>query len=189
MILAPFMLSGSIKKSVCNALVKYYENSLNKVPGSLRDTATDSLYVDLEYKDSLDLNIPCHTQDKEVVNYFNELTGVLDAYKKAYVWCDKNQGRWTITENFNIQRYRPGQAFKAWHFERSAAALKRHLVFMTYLNDVNDGGETEWFYQEVKIKPQKGLTVIWPADWTFTHRGIPSATETKYIATGWYSFV
>jgi len=59
---------------------------------------------------------------------------------------------------------------------------------MTYLNDVDDAGQTEFFYQQVKIKPIKGLTLFWPADWTHTHRGVTSLTQTKYITTGWYSF-
>jgi len=42
---------------------------------------------------------------------------------------------------------------------------------------------------KIKIKPKKGLTVIWPAEWMFTHRGIASMKEVKYIVTGWYSFV
>ena len=60
---------------------------------------------------------------------------------------------------------------------------------MTYLNDVEDQGETEFHFQEVKIKPKKGLSLIWPADFTYTHRGIPSPTQEKYIATGWFNMV
>ena len=59
---------------------------------------------------------------------------------------------------------------------------------MTYLNDVNKGGETEFVYQKLKVKPEIGLTLIWGSDWTFTHRGIASPKETKYITTGWYCF-
>ena len=59
---------------------------------------------------------------------------------------------------------------------------------MTYLNDVIDRGETEFFHQKIKVKPKKGLTLIWPVDWTFYHRGIPSPTQEKYIITGWYCF-
>ena len=60
---------------------------------------------------------------------------------------------------------------------------------MTYLNNVKSGGETEWFYQNLKVKPQKGLTVIWPAIWTHTHRGLPAPKELKYICTGWYDYI
>ena len=60
---------------------------------------------------------------------------------------------------------------------------------MTFLNDITeDGGETEWLYQKIKIKPEKGLTVIWPAEWPWTHRGVMCEKQAKYIATGWYSF-
>ena len=48
---------------------------------------------------------------------------------------------------------------------------------MTYLNDVTDAGETEWYHQRLKIQPQKGLTIIWPCDWTHTHRVVPSPTQ------------
>ena len=63
------------------------------------------------------------------------------------------------------------------------------MAFMTYLNTVNKDGETEWFHQKIKIKPEKGLTLIWPSDWTHVHRGIVAKEETKYIATGWFSYV
>ena len=58
---------------------------------------------------------------------------------------------------------------------------------MTYLNDVPDGG-TEWFHQSLYVPAQKGYTVIWPADWTHTHRGRPSPTTEKQILTGWFEF-
>ena len=60
---------------------------------------------------------------------------------------------------------------------------------MTYLNDVSDGGETEFFHQKLKVKPVKGKTVLWPTDFTHLHRGITSPTEDKYIATGWFNFL
>ena len=60
---------------------------------------------------------------------------------------------------------------------------------MTYLNDVEDGGETEFKLQNLKIKAEKGKTVIWPVDWTYTHRGIISPKQEKYIVTGWYDFI
>ncbi len=44
-----------------------------------------------------------------------------------------------------------------------------------------------FFHQSLKIKPEKGLTLIWPSDWTFTHKGLPSK-EGKMIATGWFHF-
>ena len=60
---------------------------------------------------------------------------------------------------------------------------------MTYLNNVDDGGETQFLYQEKEIQPKKGLTVLWPTDFTHTHRGVTSPTQTKIIATGWFNYL
>ena len=64
----------------------------------------------------------------------------------------------------------------------------RALVFMTYLNDVEDGG-TEFLHQNVYTPAKKGLTLIWPAYWTHTHRGVVSKLKEKYIVTGWINFI
>ena len=54
--------------------------------------------------------------------------------------------------------------------------------------------EKENFWKEVAEnifwykKPKKGLTVIWPAIWTHTHKGLPAPKELKYICTGWYEW-
>jgi hypothetical protein len=58
---------------------------------------------------------------------------------------------------------------------------------MTYLNDVDDGG-TDFYFQNITIKAEKGLTLIWPVDWTFSHRSQVSYTKEKYVATGWFQF-
>ena len=64
--------------------------------------------------------------------------------------------------------------------------MSRALVYMTYLNDVSNGG-TEFLYQEFKTEARKGLTLIWPAEWTHTHKGIVSPDKEKYIITGWFN--
>ena len=66
-------------------------------------------------------------------------------------------------------------------------SANRHLVFMTYLNDVFDEGGTEFFYQKIKAQPRKGLTLIWPVDWTHLHRGI--AVERGKHHHGWFDFL
>jgi hypothetical protein len=64
----------------------------------------------------------------------------------------------------------------------------RILVFMTYLNDVPDGG-TEFIYQNIISPAKKGLTLIWPAEFTHLHRGQISKTKEKYIVTGWFNYL
>ena len=75
-----------------------------------------------------------------------------------------------------IPRSRPRHAPKA---------ANRMLVGMVYLNDVKDGGETEFYYQKLKIKPKRGTLVIWPAYFTHLHRGNKPISNSKYIINMW----
>ena len=94
-------------------------------------------------------------------------------------------------ENINIQYYKPAGGYKEWHTERIGRMLPsavRHLAFMTYLNDVNDEGGTEFYYQRLKCQPRKGLTLIWPATGRISTAASSRHGE-KYIITGWFSFL
>jgi len=171
--------------SICDDLITLFKNSKNKSKGQIGKG------IDKKIKDSTDLllwdgDIP---QSKILINYFKQLTKCLNLYKKKYVSCNTQVSAWGLEPAFRIQKYKPSQAYHGWHCEKeSPTTAIRHLVWMTYLNDVKKGGETEWYYQKLKVKPKKGLTVIWPSEWTFTHKGHTTVDEDKYIITGWYEF-
>ena len=98
-------------------------------------------------------------------------------------------GKWSVTERYNLQRYYPDEGYYALHCESSnQITSSRILAWMFYLNTVKDGG-TYFENYDLSMKAVEGCLVIWPAYWTHFHRGIVSKTETKYIATGWFSFV
>ena len=61
---------------------------------------------------------------------------------------------------------------------------ERHITFIWYLNDVNDGGETA-FDGIYKIRPKSGKLVLFPASWTYPHCGKMPLSSDKYIITGW----
>ena len=85
-----------------------------------------------------------------------------------------------------LQKTEPTQGYHMFHGENiNWNVSDRTLAWMVYLNDVEEGGETEWLYQQRKVKPEKGTVVIWPGSFTHLHRGNPPMSE-KYIATGWY---
>jgi hypothetical protein len=172
--------------SICDDLIAHHKNSPNKTPGVVNNDAGKQVTV-ANYKISTDVSLsPCEIGNK----YLVQLQNVVDAYVKKYPYCTAGS-RWTVCENISIQYYKPNEGFLAYHFERGSNNIPetyRHLVFMTYLNDVDDEGGTEFLYQNIKVKPKKGKTLIWPADWTHTHRGVTSLTQEKYIITGWFSY-
>ena len=139
---------------------------------------------DVETKASTDVNIQFVSNNKFIKGYTNYLVNGLKAYHQKYTHFNPEL---CIQEGFNIQHYGPGQGYKRWHNERGEYQInQRALVFMTYLNDVPDGGGTEFaYYPELKVNAKKGLTLLWPTDFTHTHRGVISQHE-KYIITGWF---
>ena len=85
-----------------------------------------------------------------------------------------------------VQLTNPSEGFHGWHYDNAGYFVgMREFVIITYLNDDFDGGETEFLYQSLRVKPAKGKTVIFPAAYTHMHRGNPPLGGTKYIATTW----
>jgi hypothetical protein len=177
-----FLRAAYMPESICDRLRDFFEENTDD-----HHKGYSGGKIQEQVKKSTDLiieNTPFYSE------YFWELQKIIDMYIKEYPTCDEGFP-FGITEGCQLQRYHPSEGYYAWHCERDnnlPRSQDRHLVFMTYLNDVNDAGETEFYHQKLKVKPKKGLTVIWPADWTFRHRGIPSPTETKWICTGWLNY-
>lgn len=175
--------------ALCEEIIDYHRQSNRKELGKVFDDSAQTTKQDKSIKDSIDVTLDLDTPIRD--RYINQLTDVVKQYIDEFPFCSWSIP-WGLVEKINIQQYGLGGGFHKWHCERSNGqfpAASRHLVYMTYLNTVNDGGETEFFHQKIKIKPERGLTVIWPADWTYVHRGIPSFNQEKYIITGWLSFL
>ena len=119
---------------------------------------------------------------------------MLDKAKEDYISryhvAFGNINPFEISSHFNMQKYDPGEAYYAYHCERAGMKhSNRILVWSIYLNDIYDCGETEFFYHHHYEMARKGKMIVFPTDWTHLHRGIVSPTETKYILTGWYTFI
>lgn len=183
-----FIFESAIDVNLCDKLLEYFKKSKNKYEGSIFSTNLNKMVVDKDHKDSIDSYIPFESDICK--EYVDELQKVVNQYIEKYPYCNEF-APWGLVQEVNLQHYKPGGAYKKYHCERGSSvgpSATRHLVFMTYLNDLDDGGETEFLYQKLKVKPVKGKTVIFPADWTHTHRGIPSFKQDKYIATGWFNY-
>lgn len=172
-----FIYSGKIPEIICDKLVKFYKNNPDR-------------YVPDEYcQGKTSSEIVLNRGDSIYQEYDKHLTKVLKSYLKKYKYAD-NVIKFEITPTIKIQYYEPGQGFPLYHFENDGRdeCIRRHLVFMTYLNTVEKAG-TEFKYQKYKTEAVKGKTIIWPAAWTHTHRGIVNNKKEKIIITGWYNFL
>ncbi len=90
---------------------------------------------------------------------------------------------------YGVQRTNPGEHYH-WHIDGGSHDFShRQLVAIWYLNDVSGpGGETEFLFQDIKIKPELGKLILFPPFWTHEHRGVTLNKGVKYIATTWVVF-
>jgi Rps23 Pro-64 3,4-dihydroxylase Tpa1-like proline 4-hydroxylase len=87
---------------------------------------------------------------------------------------------------YKIQKTLAGEGYHIWHDENSSPKhTTRILTWTIYLNDEFTGGETEFLHKNMRLTPKKGTLVIFPANFTHTHRGNPPLTGEKYIMTSW----
>jgi hypothetical protein len=86
-------------------------------------------------------------------------------------------------KGYMLQRYREGEYFKQHIDAYSSDTMMRLIAIIWYLNDVPEGGETFFHFQDLKINPKAGSAIAFPPYWTHRHEGLPPLSGTKYIGT------
>jgi prolyl 4-hydroxylase len=91
--------------------------------------------------------------------------------------------------DLRIKRYRANtdEHFQP-HFDAVDEESGRHLVFLWYLNDVAQGGETEFIDLGMKVAARKGRLLVFPPYWMFQHAGLPPHSGSKYILSTYLEF-
>lgn len=97
-------------------------------------------------------------------------------------------------DGFTVQKYDKGVGcYDYWHSEiypqlPHNEPLHRVLGLIYYLNDIEDGGETGFHYQGIKVKPKKGAMIVFPAGFTHSHKGHIPISSDKYVVSSWLMF-
>lgn len=179
---------GYIPDIECDKAIAYYEklNSLNRAYDRLQ-----SENADITVKNDKSVNLG----EEEVDIWFEEFKPLLFNFDTALRHYQNSTGilsayggidgfKYTLIK---IQKTLPTQGYHVWHLEHGSRqdSSKRALVFTIYLNDIDEGGETEFLHHSIRVKPVKGRCVIWPASFPYVHRGNPPLQGEKYIMTSW----
>lgn len=189
----------SLTKTFCQHVIDKFEKDPRKCVGVVDNSevkesikkSTDlgiSGYPEWKKEDIIFYNSLQHGYDR-YLDYINTLNPLFSEFCKFYYLDTK-----TVDSGYQIQKTKPGEYYN-WHTDcdLSLALHKsnyvldfgiRTLTYIWYLNDINYDGETE-FFNGVKIKPEAGKLIFFPATWTYVHRGVSPKCETKYIVTGW----
>jgi hypothetical protein len=183
--------NNAFSKDYCDEVIAFFENLVSAGFGVNRQ-----LHDKADKLDKEDLAVFCNAEDTitlsssaKLQKHFNDVFWS-ECYP-LYVennWILQSAGSHTIY-TYKIQKTKIGQGYHRWHFESfNREFCPRVLAWTLYLNDVEEGGETEFIYQHMRVKPKQGTFVIFPASFTHAHRGNPPISNDKYIVTGWIEF-
>lgn len=94
---------------------------------------------------------------------------------------------WT---GYKIQHYKKNEGHFKWHFDAlGPGTWHRQIAMIVYLNSVQDGGETCFHRQSLRVKPVAGDALFFPTFWTHAHCGEVPRSEDKYVVSSFVSFV
>ena len=178
-----FEKQNALPLDICQEMIRRFEEDTeNQYQGRIGQGATK----DQSIKRSTDLvtSGKDNWQDLDQ-ELFRSLGSAIKEFRESYPFFKgpfKDNG-------YAIQRTDPGE-FYHWHIDGGSHEFAlRQLVAVWYLNDVaGPGGETEFSYQNVKVKPEAGKLCLFPPFWTHEHRGVTLESGVKYIATTWVVF-
>ena len=176
-----------ITKEECNKAIQLFENQ-NKFNKTLNRISNENSSI-LQKQDQ-----QYFANESNVEVWWDELKSMMVNFDLAWNHYIKNTGaneaygsdKFFYT-NLKIQKTLPTEGYHVWHIEHNKGSPneKRAFVFSIYLNDVEEGGETEFLHFSKRVKPKKGRIVIWPAGFPYLHRGNPPLSGEKYILTSW----
>lgn len=191
----------SLTTDICNKIIEYYDNEK-----TLKYEGVTFRGLDKRVKDATDLLIPEKTDVTSKWDEINDiLSSELENNLKKYIHKLDDKPNYSeinnygfnynqlsrklyLINNFMIQRYEKNVGKYVYHDDGAIDMQRKNhrvVTYLWYLNDVEEGGETEFFGGDFKVKPEAGKLIFFPAFWCFPHRGNKPKSSHKYIVTGW----
>ena len=135
-------------------------------------------------------------QQDLMLEYLSSFNTLLDETANSlYTNIKKNRHTFFTVQQFQLYLANEGH-FNKFHADEYVGNTlyyrnqksTRLFVFIHYLNDVEEGGETEFLYTDISVKPKKNRCVVFPATWPWVHKGKIPISSDKLILTTWLSW-
>jgi len=178
----------SLCPELCEEIINLFESSPHKSDGVTIGGVNKNI------KDTTDLSI---SKSHKWTNIYecleNELKHNIQKYK-SFIHGKYADPTYNIIDDkfeitpFMVQRYIKNEGKYIYHNDFNidySNKMYRVITYLFYLNDVIEGGETEFFGGEIRITPKRGKMILFPSSWTFPHCGKMPISSNKYIITGW----
>lgn len=173
---------------LCNQIIEAHQQ-LEENGGSW--VGSTGAGVKKSIKNTIDVDISVHPRYNMLVEEANKyLQLAYQKYEEQYWVIEQLQPH--VLSAYQVQKYKKEEQSAYFNFHCEASNFsnsRRCMTYIVYLNDIEEGGETEFLYQKLRITPEAGTIVYFPAYFTHTHRGNPVlSNQDKYIMTGWLEF-
>ena len=163
----------------CRAVIDRFDRDERKSPGKVyrqADVRTEEAAIknswDLEILDAGDwrpIFRAVHPRIQACIQHYLSRSPILQSFDLQVT-------------GYKIQMYPRGQGFFRWHADSTGPGVQsRQVAMILYLNDVAEGGETEFFHQAIKVAPRAGQLLLFPAGWNYMHCGQVPVSHDKYI--------
>jgi len=181
-----FYVRELISKNLCRTIIENYERDPLKHPGHTVGSRGEKKSYD-DVKVSTDLGIEnqgawaaIHNELHAAVSHV--VVSIAAQFPSLQVWPLQCTG-------YKIQHYKRNEGQFKWHFDAlGPGAWERQLAVIIYLNSVDEGGETSFHRQNLKVKPVAGDAVFFPTFWTHMHCGEIPKSGDKYVISSFVSF-
>ena len=183
-----YINKNSLSRELCNDMINLFELEEDKTPGytsngmnkNVKDTTDFVITNSSSHWDNIN-RILCKELNYNVKEYVDKCSNTVNHTYKLF-----NTNCLTV-ETMQLQKYEKNSGKYVYHEDSRCDFTNRKIrkiTFLWYLNDVEEGGETE-FWSKYRIKPEAGKLILFPASWTFPHTGKVPISNDKYIITGW----
>lgn len=198
-----YQKQNSISSELCKTIIEYFEEEENKYQG------ITSSGLNVSIKNTMDFLIPPESfcgenGNPETINKWTNICKILNEQLQENIndyMRDLKSNDSFVSDNYRllnvqyltedtyqIQKYQKGEGKYIYHNDFNVQWDRRQyrvITFLWYLNTISEGGETE-ILGEILVKPEAGKLLLFPACWTFPHRGKVPISHDKYIITGWF---
>lgn len=171
-----------LSSELCQQIIDVYEKIATSHPNSLY-AGSDQLPAGKMFREDFALSLE-QVDDVLASQVFEGLLLSASQYENKFDILKESTYN---TMRLKMQKTPIGGGYHRWHCEKNEPqSSTRFIVWAIYLNDVHEGGETEFLYQNRRIEAKQGRVVLFPSLYTHIHRGNPPISNDKYILTGWF---
>ena len=160
---------------ILNKYVKEFINKLDKRSWKNSGVGASSINTKIRSSNELLISEYDNLLDEKIKNF-------MDTCAKDYA------NNFSTVVNTDVQlillRYREGGEYK-YHSD-NGPNFYRTVSFLIYINsDEYEGGETDFRYLDLKVKPLTPKIIFFPSSFIYNHAALPVTKGTKYVIVGW----